>query len=801
MSKTIQLGILTSHPIHYQLDLFRKLQKDGLTVKIYFCSDFGIRAGLDPTFSKVVQWYSPDILRDLPHAFLKNYSWKKTVGGFLSLINPEIIRILREDRPDALLIHGYMYLTNWLALLAAKQYGIPVIFRGESNLSRKRPFLISFVKNLVLRYFCRQIGAAAAIGQGNEKFYLSYGLEAKNIFQAPYAVDNLFFQNQTISETDKPRLRETLGLKPNAPVILFLSKLIARKRPMDLLLAYEKFCSTNPHISVQLLFLGDGPEQIKLAAYAKEKNLPEVHFAGFRPPSDLPQFFAIADIFALPSSFETWGLVVNEAMNFSLPIITTAAVGAAADLVRLENGFINSVGDTSAIAKNLEFLLQNPELRKKMGQASLKIINTWSLTETSRGIRAALNWVCRPRLIVAQPGSHHLWHAAVGLAKENWLVAYVTGIYLGPNSRLIKLLKFLPSRWETKIRKQLLRRFHPELNSVKIMTFGAWEWLTVFYGRLFRTQNPVWLWNIRNYFFSKKIGNLAIKHRAALWSGMSSSYEAFLTCEHQPVLKILDQFIGHPEKLNEILLAEVKKQPDLAGISKDFITEKRLQKSLQELALADCVVAGSNFVRQTLLDKGISDKKIAVIPYGVDINRFTPHTTPHTDSKFNLLFVGNLSVRKGVHYLLDAVQKINEPKIQLTLVGEMENSYFNKKLGPNCVWHPAVPNSEMPQIYRTADIFVFPSLFEGSALSIYEALASGLPVLTTENSGSVVRDGLEGFIIPPRNSDILRDQILLLFNNPSLRLKMSRAARTRAEEYTWENYSLRVAELAKNLLR
>ena len=110
-----------------------------------------------------------------------------------------------------------------------------------------------------------------------------------------------------------------------------------------------------------------------------------------------------------------------------------------------------------------------------------------------------------------------------------------------------------------------------------------------------------------------------------------------------------------------------------------------------------------------------------------------------------------------------------------------------------------VPYSELPRYYQSADIFVYPSLHEGSALAIYEALASGLPVVTTFNSGSVVRDGIEGYVVPVQDPDAIKDKIEFLYHNFQLRKKMGVAARLRAETFSWEAYKARIAGIYKKI--
>jgi glycosyltransferase involved in cell wall biosynthesis len=211
-----------------------------------------------------------------------------------------------------------------------------------------------------------------------------------------------------------------------------------------------------------------------------------------------------------------------------------------------------------------------------------------------------------------------------------------------------------------------------------------------------------------------------------------------------------------------------------------------------EIREADGIMVPSDYVRDTLTARGAAPEKIVVLPYGVDIDRFRPAASPRHDG-FRILFVGHLSQRKGILYLLEAVKRLNLPGAELVLVGKM--------IGPETAFAPYrgvfrhvthVPYHEVHRLFQEADIFVYPSLHEGSAFATYEALASGLPIVTTKNAGSVARDGQEGFIVPIRDVEALMERIERLYRDRNLRAAMAAAARQRAAEFTWAHYRARL---------
>jgi len=216
----------------------------------------------------------------------------------------------------------------------------------------------------------------------------------------------------------------------------------------------------------------------------------------------------------------------------------------------------------------------------------------------------------------------------------------------------------------------------------------------------------------------------------------------------------------------------------------------------REWELADAIIAPSEFIRNTLIDSGIDFEKIFVIPYGTSPKSyFTRERNFDGRRPLKLLFVGSVSLGKGVPYLLEALKEIG-PKIAHTrLVGKVMIS--GKKLaqyqdvielvGP-------IPHSEIVHQYQWADVFVFPSLCEGSAAVTYEARANGLPMIVTTNSGANVKNGVDGYIVRIRNSTALAEAIKKFIDNPPLVRKMSQAAIVNAKDYTWEEYQRRLTE-------
>lgn len=400
MEKKYKLAILNAHPVQYQGPFFKKLaQHSQIDLTVYFCWDFGVKeVGFDAQFGKKIKWDIP-ILDGYNYKFLKNFLLKPS-SDFWGQVNFGIIKEVynfKRQNYSVVIIFGWNAFTNWLAFFSAFILGLPVFLRGENPLNQEllKPKWKIRIKKLILGTLFKFISAFLYIGEENKKFYKYYGVPDEKLFFVPYAVDNERYiaANQELKDR-KHELRKEFGIGENDVAILFVGKLIEKKRPVDLLRAYEKLIAKLPNYPIALLFVGDGVLRPELEKYVKEHNLQNVHFVGFKNQTELSQYYAMADIFVLPSGIgETWGLVVNEAMCFGLPVIISDIVGCGADLVKNgENGHIFPLGDIEKLSERLEELVNNGKKRKSFGKKSFEIINNYTHEKDIEGILEVLNF-------------------------------------------------------------------------------------------------------------------------------------------------------------------------------------------------------------------------------------------------------------------------------------------------------------------------------------------------------------------------------------------------------------------------
>ncbi len=410
---------------------------------------------------------------------------------------------------------------------------------------------------------------------------------------------------------------------------------------------------------------------------------------------------------------------------------------------------------------------------------------------------AAMSDRAGTRVLVHHPGSNHLAYEVVaGLQASGFSCDFDTGFFYAPNGRVARIAGVLPERWRGQVLRELKRRSHPGVDSSRVRLFAAPEIAYVALNRLGLAPGPLarvigW----RDELFDRWVAAHVRRERPRIVVGHdSSSLLSFHAAREVGAVSVLNQVTGHIEAGLQIFREEKEHAPEFAE-SLTVPPASIIERCRREALEADHVLVPSEYVLRTLVERGTAPGRITVLPYGVDVERFRPQ--PHEPrTTFRMLFVGNISQRKGIKYLLEALRRLKLPNSELVLVGRIVGS--GSALAPYAdlfrhVSH--VPYHEVHRLYADADLFVYPSLHEGSAFATYEALASGLPVIATPNPGSVVRDGVDGYLVPARDVDALMEKIELLHRDTGRRAAMGAAARQRALEFTWRAYRERLAAL------
>jgi glycosyltransferase involved in cell wall biosynthesis len=386
-----RLLIVAPHVVQYSSPLFREIaHRPHFTVLVAYCSMQGAESGVDPGFGVKVSWDTAQ-LEGYPWVHVPNRPLIPAPGQFFGLFNPGLWKIIKEGNFDAVWICGYYFASAWIAIAAAKSSATPIIFVTDSHSLQswraQSKWKIQIKKQLVKRIFSFA-RAMIVSSTGGVEYVASLGFPPDRISLAPTAVDNAWWLEQA-AMADRSAVRAAWNIPEGAPVALFCAKLQPWKGPMDLL---EAFARANVPESF-LVFAGDGPERIVLQRRASELGLAErVRILGFVNQSQLPPAYCAADLLVLPSLFEPFGLVVNEAMLCGLPVVVSDRVGARFDLVRPgENGFVFPAGNVEALAAILRQSLPDMETRARLGAAARRRMETWSPREYVDGVVHAVN--------------------------------------------------------------------------------------------------------------------------------------------------------------------------------------------------------------------------------------------------------------------------------------------------------------------------------------------------------------------------------------------------------------------------
>ncbi|MEO6829187.1 MAG: glycosyltransferase family 4 protein, partial [Acidobacteriaceae bacterium] len=240
------------------------------------------------------------------------------------------------------------------------------------------------------------------------------------------------------------------------------------------------------------------------------------------------------------------------------------------------------------------------------------------------------------------------------------------------------------------------------------------------------------------------------------------------------------------------------------GAPLDIYDPRDTEREEIQYAQADCITVPSSFAARSFVSEGVAAEKLRVIPYGVRLDAFQPAAPPPAD-RFDVLFVGQVSLRKGVPYLLDAFARLEHPRKRLRIVGPMfpHMRLLLARLPMDQVEIVgAVGRQELVRYFTSSHLMVLPSLEEGLALVQGEALACGCPVIATPNTGSedLFTDGKEGFIVPPQNAEAVAERLQQLADDPRLQQQMRAAALERVHLLGgWNDYGDRWMSLLQEL--
>lgn len=389
-----RLLVISSHPVPYAAPAYRLMtQQVELEILVAYCS---VGPTWDSEFGRKLAWDVP-LLDGYHWVRMRNWSLRPGLRRFFGLINPGIWKLISAKKFDAVAVHGYAYCSFWIAFLAAKIAGVPVLLGTDATTLRHPSggwWWKRWLKTPIVRFIYTRLADIVLVpSTATRRFLNQLGIPEEKIVLTPYSVDNDYFARGRAA-IDQRRVRQDLALPENSFAILYCGKLIDWKRPEDVLraLAILNHSQGESLCPAYALLAGDGASRRRLESLAQSLGIGDrVRFLGFVNQSKLPELYAAADVLVLPSESEAWGVVVNEAMSCGIPAIVSDRVGAGLDLVSPGlTGDVYPVGDVQALACCLRKLLLSPMSATHMGRSAREKMTTWSYRENVEGWIQAL---------------------------------------------------------------------------------------------------------------------------------------------------------------------------------------------------------------------------------------------------------------------------------------------------------------------------------------------------------------------------------------------------------------------------
>lgn len=382
ISNLKKLAIITTHPIQYQIPLFKKLKKFNIKPVVFFASKHGYKSELDHEFSQKIKWnVNSNILSGYKKFFSKNQKYKI---NDIRLSFKGLEKLLLKENIHYVLVLGWNNFHYLKSIFLSLKNKIKIILRVETNLFSTKNNIKRFLKKLIFKYFFSLFSNFLYIGKLNKKFYLYHGVSKKKLLPAPYFVDNEFFNLRT----SKIKIKKKLNIN-SKKVVLFVGKLILRKNPLEFIKLAELYKKNK---DIKFLMIGSGELENECKKYLKKNNLKNVTLLGFVNQKKIREYYWVSDLLIVPSHYETWGLNINEAFASHTVVICSENCGAAEDLIdEGHTGFKYKVGDLKMLKKKVDYILSNPVKLKKIISKIKKKIKNYNIDQTLISISKVLN--------------------------------------------------------------------------------------------------------------------------------------------------------------------------------------------------------------------------------------------------------------------------------------------------------------------------------------------------------------------------------------------------------------------------
>ena len=412
------------------------------------------------------------------------------------------------------------------------------------------------------------------------------------------------------------------------------------------------------------------------------------------------------------------------------------------------------------------------------------------------------------KILVAHPLQQHSYKTATAFAKTGDLCSYDTTIYYNSRKPMYKLLERVLSKDNV---KRMLGRKSETLDE-KVHTHLSW--LGLFYLLVYRKDKrrkiEPHVYSILTAGFGRIISRKVKKENInILWMYDTTAKHCFvkLKMDKCSAIKVLDMSSAAAPYIRKLILDEMVRYPQYASSLQSKLNSYSVSlcKRYQiEIGTADCYIVPSQFVARSLMECGVACEKIHVVPYGVDISTFS-YTSRRVEKSdcLKLLFVGRIEVAKGVHYLAEAMRRVFDLNVNLTLVGAMQEGMDHVFDGiPNVKYVGMKRRDEMPDVYHSHDVLVLPSMWEGFSQTVAEAMATGMPVLISDHTGAdaIISAYQNGITFPSGDVDAIEQGIRWYAMNMDKISKMGNNAFETISKFTIAHYEERLLQVVDSIV-
>lgn len=402
-----------------------------------------------------------------------------------------------------------------------------------------------------------------------------------------------------------------------------------------------------------------------------------------------------------------------------------------------------------------------------------------------------------PRVAAVQDGARNHYAMPVALRRAGILERMFTDFFVKSGSGVDRLSSLLRSMG---VAKRAGDRRCKELDTATVIQS---YWLTARQRIERLRREPLDVHYERLGLLTEEwIVNHGFRSANALMGFVSHiSHGLCAAARRQGLVTVADQIIAPIPVLHREAAIQAERWPgwEQAEHSEGFDRLRRCEELTWDAL--DHITCASDYVRRSLMEEGVPSEKVSVIHYPIDETSLAFHDRRNRTGPVVVGFIGAVGLRKGAPYFFEIARRFNPKEVRFVMVGPVHlQKWAVAKFGGHVEVIGGVPRSEVPEWARRMDIMLFPSTCEGSAFALMEAMSSGLPVVTSPNSGSLARHGQEGFIAAYDDIDALAEYVRELATDPERRQEIGRAARQRCEQFNLDYYSRELSALFHRLV-